>query len=288
MVSLALIANYVFLISAMVSIGVAVTHREILATLRNRKLMARVLLANAILVPILGLILVRVIHLSTDTTIAVLLLAAAPGGYSAIQFTIKAKGELAFAVAVLFLLSIVGIFLTLLMMNVMLPKEALKGLPRLRLIGFVVLFLVLPLLVGFAIRHVAPPVAGVLYKPMNLISFISFVMATLLSMSIKGEATRTIGVAGVAAMLILILGSMVIGWWLGGPEKGKRFVLASTTSMRNVALCLMIAIGSFPERTVDVAVLAFFALAVPLNMLFAIYRTIKRRRQAALMPWGCY
>jgi BASS family bile acid:Na+ symporter len=81
-------------------------------------------------------------------------------------------------------------------------------------------------------------------------------------------------------MLILILVSMLIGWVLGGPDKNDRRVLATGTSMRNAAICLLIAQKSFPDTGVDVVVIAFSALMVPPNMLFTLYEIIKNKRYA--------
>ena len=83
-----------------------------------------------------------------------------------------------------------------------------------------------------------------------------------------------------AAMLILILVSMLIGWVLGGPDKNDRRVLATGTSMRNAAICLLIAQKSFPDTGVDVVVIAFSAFMVPPNMLFTLYEIIKNKRSA--------
>ncbi len=52
------------------------------------------------------------------------------------------------------------------------------------------------------------------------------------------------------------------------------------TSMRNAAICLLIAQKSFPDTGVEVVVVAFSALMVPPNMLFTLYEIIKNKRSA--------
>jgi BASS family bile acid:Na+ symporter len=51
--------TYLFLVSMMLSIGLEVTGRQMLDSLRNTSLVGRALLANLVLVPLLGLFLVR-------------------------------------------------------------------------------------------------------------------------------------------------------------------------------------------------------------------------------------
>ena len=59
-----------------------------------------------------------------------------------------------------------------------------------------------------------------------------------------------------------------------------RRVLATTTSMRNAALGLAVALNSFSGRQVDVAIIAFSALMIPPNMLFTVYEIVHERRKA--------
>ena len=272
---------YVFFVSTMFSIGLAVTADEFLAALQDYKLILRVLLGNLVIVPALGLILVAIFRLPTDVETAILLLALAPGGIQAIQFTGKVRVYLAFAASVTFLLSIVAIGITPLLAEIILPAETKLTLPYLQVIGALVLFLLAPLLAGFACRRKTPGLAQKLYKPVLLISNISFVTTIILTLALRNRATRALGVKAAAVMLILILSSMAVGWWLGGPEKDARRVSAIATSMRNAGVGLLIAVTSFPGRTVNLAVLAFMALMVPPNMIFTLYHSIRSKSREA-------
>lgn len=273
------ILTYVFLISTMLAIGLTVTWPEILATLRDRRLMGRVLLANFILVPIVGYFLILIFTLSPGTKLALAILALAPGGLTAIQFTDKVKGSLAFAAAVAFLLTIFSIIVTPILVEVILPLETGMDLPLKRIILFIILYLFLPLILGFGIRSRAEKKARVLGKFMLIVSNLSFVATILLTAAIKKEAMGAVGKEAVLAMLVFIILSMVIGWWMGGPERGNRRVLAIATSMRNAGLCLLVAMRMFPESGADVAVIAFMGLMVPPNMLYTVYHSVKERRR---------
>jgi bile acid:Na+ symporter, BASS family len=275
----AVIITYVFLASTMFSIGLAVTVDEFFTALRDLKLMGRIVVANILLVPILGMLLVKLFPLSADTRIAILLLAITPGGMQAIQFTAKVRGTVSFAAAVMFLLSIIGVLASPLLADLILTMEIRVRFPWLHAMGYVLLFLLLPLLVGFAIRSSGRRLAEGLGKPVLLVSNLSFVATILLSMAVRGRAIRSIGWTGLGAMAFLIVCSMAIGWWLGGPDQGKRQVSAVATSMRNAAVCLLIAVISFPGRGVETSVVSFMALMVPANMLLTLYSGLKTRRK---------
>jgi BASS family bile acid:Na+ symporter len=67
---------------------------------------------------------------------------------------------------------------------------------------------------------------------------------------------------------------------MGGPAKETRPVLATVTGMRHVGLCLLIALNTFPDPAVQAPLVAFSALMVPPNTLFAAYTVIRSRMAA--------
>lgn len=270
----AIALTYLFFVSTMFSIGLAVSADQFLAALRDYRLMARVILANIVLVPILGILLILFFPLSTDVKTAILLLALAPGGIQALQFT--PKSDAPFATAVMFILALAAIVISPLLADLILPVEIRVRVPYLHAMEFLLLFLLLPLLAGFTLRHRVGRLADGLCKTVLLISNVSFIAAVVLSMTVKSRAARSIGWAPLTA--VLMLSSMAIGWLLGGPGRGSRQVSAVATSMRNAGVCLLIAAASFPGSTVELTVVAFMAMMVPPIMLFTAYHGIRGKR----------
>lgn len=274
--------TYLFLVSAMLSIGLEVTGRQVLAALRNAGLVGRALVANLVIVPILGLVLVRVFPMQPDIATGILILAAAPGAPFAVQFTSKAKDAVAFAAALLLLLTVVALVVTAPLAGLLVGADL--RFPAGRVLRAAAVYLLLPLLAGFALQRWAGSAARVLRKPVSLCAAVSFPAIVLLTMSMKSAATRAMGAPALAAMLLLVLGGMAVGWLLGGPETGTRRVLATSTGMRNAMVALLVALTSFPGSDVDVAVLAFSALMVPPNLVFTVYQNWQDRRRARARP----
>jgi bile acid:Na+ symporter, BASS family len=279
--SLASLLTYVFLVLAMLSIGLEVTGRQVLGTLRDGSLWGRALVANLVIVPVLGLVLVRLFPLSPDVAAGLLILAAAPGAPFAVQFTGKAKGAVAFAAALLLVFTVVALVVTPPLSSLLLGAGPSLRLPAGRVARAALLYLVLPLLAGFALQRWAGALAGALRKPVALCAALAFPAVILLTMSVKSAATRAIGLPAVLALLLLVLGAMLTGWLLGGPDTATRRVLATGTGMRNAIVALLIARTSFPGSDVDLAVLAFSALMVPLNLVFTLYQRWRARTRAA-------
>ena len=57
---------------------------------------------------------------------------------------------------------------------------------------------------------------------------------------------------------------------MGGPEIRNRKVLAISSSMRNVGVCLPIASNYFAGTDVTVPMLAFSGIMIPMNMVFSV------------------
>ena len=112
-----------FVVIVMFSIGLRVSGGELLDVLRKRALFVRTLLANCVLIPAIGFLLVRVFPLTPDASVGILLLAAIPGTPIALQFTRMAKTRLPFAAAMTFVLSLVSIAMTPLAVKLM-PQTA--------------------------------------------------------------------------------------------------------------------------------------------------------------------
>ena len=120
-----------FLTTAMLGVGLQVGSADIRSTLAARSLLARSLVVNFALVPALGILIVRLVPMPSDTAAGFLLLALAPGGMSALQFTSRAKGALLYAGALSFILSLLSVFVSPAIAGLLLPTKSSVPFPRL-------------------------------------------------------------------------------------------------------------------------------------------------------------
>jgi BASS family bile acid:Na+ symporter len=268
----------VFLVATMLSIGLKVTVADLVSSVRDRRWMVRSLAANFLLIPAIGLLLATVIPMSMDVKIGFLLLAFAPGGLNAIQFTSKTTEGLPYAATILFILSFLSVLVSPLLATVVMPTETPLVLPHGKAIAYLLLGVIGPMLLGLAVHHFWDRIAHTLAKPVALVGTVSFVVVVVLLWGLRKQAKATVTTSELAAMLVFIVAAMVVGWALGGPGKETRRILATASSMRNAALGLMIAVNSFPDTMVDEAVIAFGALMIPMNMVFTVYGVIQGRR----------
>jgi BASS family bile acid:Na+ symporter len=271
-----------FLVCMTMSLGLEVTWRQLLTLLRDKGLLFRALAANLILVPLLGLALVRVFPLPLDFANAFLILAAAPGAPMSLRYTRNQDDDAPFAAALLFVLILAAICFTPLIAELILPAQTRLSVPYDRVATVALLYMVFPGLLGIAIQRWGGE-ETVMIRSVTFISARVFFLAwVILVTAEQSRAVRQLGVPTLAAMASLIIGSMIIGWLLGGPQRENRRILATGTSMRNVGLCAVIAIESFPGTKVDIALVAFSALMVTPNSLLLFYENYWERRRKAL------
>ena len=72
-------------------------------------------------------------------------------------------------------------------------------------------------------------------------------------------------------MLMLLAGSLIIGWLAGTPGRDNRKTMALTTSLRNVGLGLVIVTGNFAGTQAVSAALAYGIVEVLGALLVALF-----------------
>ena len=258
-----------FVAVVMFSIGLRTSGGELLNTLRDRALLTRSLVANCILIPVVGFLLVHIFPLNPDASIGILLLAAIPGTPIALQFTRMAKTRLAFAAAMTFVLSLVSIALTPLAIEAMPQMRQRSAWPVLILIAHIALYMALPLCAGVWAAQRARKTAPRLVLPLDLLATVAFLFLMWETRLVRRQAFNAIRGGGtVLAMLLLLLLSMLIGWLIGGPDRQRRRILATSTGMRSVIVVLYIARYCFPGTNVFMVPIVYLSLMVPMNLLF--------------------
>lgn len=263
-----------FVAMVMFSIGLRVRGGDLFAVLGDRRLLVRTLLVNCLVIPAIGFVLVRIFPLTPDARIGILLLAAIPGTPIALQFTRRAMTRLAFAASMTFVLSVVSLAMVPLAIEIMPEIAEHDERPLILLVTNIVFYIALPLVLGLWAGRSMPRVAGKLALPLGILASLTFVFLMWETRLVRREAFQTIrGGGSVAAMAILLLLSMAIGWMIGGPDSESRRVVATATSMRSVVVVLYVARYCFPATMVYMVPIVYLSLMVPTNMVFHLAYT---------------
>ncbi len=260
-----------FVIATMFFVGLRLTIEQIVGPAKQVSLIARSLLANLVLAPLLAWGLYQFVDLNQAVTVAFLLTAAAPGAPITAMLVNVARANLGFTVSIMFILLVVAVLTTPTTANYMLPGEQNISLDILRVIIIMLLFLLTPVLVGLAIHQTRPLIAAMLRRWFQIISTLSFVIASIVVIAANFDDLREIGVEEITVMSIFAVGTLLIGWLLGGPDIQTRRALALTTNLRNVALALLIAESSLSDVGAEAGIVAFSTILLVFSIPLSIY-----------------
>ena len=267
------LAMLAFVVSSMLAVGVSLTVRQIMAPLRNGKLVSVALLANFVLMPLGALLIARLLRLDEPLEIALLLLGTAAGAPFLPKLAGLAKSDLAFAVGLMVLLMV----LTVGYMPLVLPLllEGVSVDPT-KIALSLVLLMLLPLGAGLLVKARFGHVADRIRTPLNRISSLSLVLLiVLLLVTNIRNVFSLLGTRGILASILFILVGVAIGWLLGGPAFGTKGVLALGTAQRNIAAALVVGGKNFDDPYVLVMVVV--VAVVGLLILMPLARVLGSR-----------
>jgi bile acid:Na+ symporter, BASS family len=268
------------LVSLTFSAGLEVNREHLFAILKDVGLLGRALLANFVIVPILGVLFVKLFALPPEIATGLLLMAIAPGVPLVLISVRKRGGSLGLAVELALFLPLLSVVTVPLTAQLVLPPGALAHLPLGQFVVTLLLFQTLPLLLGIAVGQRIPALAPRLSRIFRVIFLLTLlVLLVALVPKVAHSVASVYGSRGMLAMLCVVVLSMLTGLALGGPARETRRVLGTATTLRNIGLAALIASSGFPDSSlVPAAVLSYLLVQVIVSSVAGIYftRTVER------------
>jgi BASS family bile acid:Na+ symporter len=269
------------IVIVMFSVGLQVTGAQILAAIRQHRLMAKALLANMVLLPLLALALSKLVAMPKEIAIGFLIASAAPGTSLSPKLSEIAHANISFALGLLFVMAALSTVTTPLTASLFLASSAAIHFSPWRVVGLLILLQLFPLIVGLAVHRWQPAAAQRIRRPSVLLANVMFFAVVAFYVIRDFNALRTMPLSSVAAMIFMTIASLAAGWLLGGPDKATRQSLAMATSVEFTGLALLIVAGNFPEMGANIAVVAYGLIMIVANTALALYwnrqRTFSRR-----------
>jgi BASS family bile acid:Na+ symporter len=267
------ISIFVFTVSSMLSVGLGYSVREILEPLRDWQALARALVANFVLVPILAFVILRLVPLEPGWQIGLVLLASAAGAPFLIKLTQAAKGPLALSATLLVILVPITVVFMPLFVPAVVPEANVSAGAIARQLSMTLLVpLVIGLFIhsrasGFALR--ARPIFGRL-STIALILLLAAIV--LLNLPTIVDMVRSLAIV---AVLLFIVGAFAIGYLVARPGRGRRTVLALGTAQRNVAAATLVASQNIADE--GALVMVTFISVIEMAVLFPLAGWLRKR-----------
>lgn len=261
------LAVVVFVVSSTLGVGLSLTVGQILAPLKNPRLVALSLIANFVLAPLAALGLWRGLGLDESLGIGLLLCGLAAGAPFLIKLAEFAKADLAFAVGLMVLLMVVSVGYVPLALPWFLEGTTVN--PA-KIAQSLVVMMLIPLAAGLLLRARRPEAAGRVQPAVARLSNISMILVVALTTAGHLESVLSVfGTLGVLAAIVYTLVCVAIGWVLGGPAAGTRGVLALGTAQRNTAAAFVVAGQNFEDPKVIVMITVVLIVEFLMLMPFA-------------------
>lgn len=274
----------VFLAAFMFQAGLGCDISDLTTALKNRGMMIRAFLAEFIVVPIVGVIVVRLFMLDDFVAAGIILMAIAPGvPFLPMLAGAKHGGNQGLATALTALLPAVSIVTVPITAPLVLPVNATAHIVMARFIINLLLLQLLPLAIGLFIRARSPNNAPTLIKVFMGIAIVALLVILIGVAPKMGAAFATIyGSRGLMATLALVVLSAATGWLFGGSDPQYRNTMTLSTIMRNFGLALLVTGQNFQGTAATASVITYFVIQLIVANVIAAF--LKRGAQRTGAP----
>lgn len=262
----------------MLSVGLDLQWRRLgeVAQQPTRYLLA--LLLNYGAVPLLALGITRALGVPEAAAAAVIVCAAAPGGPMGAFLAQQARGDLAMAVSVVLTVNLLNPLVTPAWIDAAGIQVGGAGIDLFGIFKTLLLFQLLPLLVGLLVREQAPVFAG-RWQPRCARLASGLLVLLIVGFGIaKGEVLFQLDWRALLAVLSCVVGSLVGGLLLGRGAPGMPAALSMTAGIRNGSMALVLIGAWFPDPLTLLTALGYSVTMFPLSVAVSV--VLRRRADA--------
>jgi BASS family bile acid:Na+ symporter len=229
----------VFIVSSMLAMGLGLTPRDVVAPLRNVRLVVISLLVNFVLAPGIAYLLTAVIPLERPYAVGLILLSAAAGAPFLPKLAQVANADLAMSVSLMTLLTAGTIVFMPLALPVLLPGF---GASPLAIARPLIILMVLPLGIAMTVRSRAPRFSAACRPALNAVVNLSLIVLLVLLVGLNtGALFGVIGSGAIAVSAVFVALVFAAGYLLPGPQSRAKGELGLASAARNVGAALPVA-----------------------------------------------
>jgi bile acid:Na+ symporter, BASS family len=272
------------MVANLAAAGLVIEVRELVAPLRNTRLLAITLLANLMFAPAVAYMIAAVFPMSRGYGMGILLLGLAAGGPFTPIVARIAGGDLAYSCQLLFLGSVGTVFLMLVAPPWMLPGVEASTASIVKLL----LLVILPMALGMLIKHRFSRAARRVYPFVKAVAGVSTIVLLVLLVVLHFKAVLGAIGSGAIAALILFTGITMAGAYVlgAGQRPEQRSVLCLGTAGRNIAAAAVPLAGTAPAPKALVMLVLYTFVGLAMAM-FAARMFAQRTRAASQVENPC-
>jgi BASS family bile acid:Na+ symporter len=232
----------IFTVSNLAAMGLQVRVPEVLAALRNKKSLALIFVWGWVLGPAVGYLITRILPLAEPYVVVVFLCSLAPCAPFLQQMVDKARGDMGFAGAFVPLVMVGTVVLMPMMAPLLITGVTIS---TMALAKPLLLTILLPLIIGAAVRHYADKAATKIFPAVKGLALISTLLTIVACLVLYGRGMLdTAGEYALLSMTLFMVGMGLITYRFGfGMKQNQRSVMALGMGTRNIAAVLAAALA---------------------------------------------
>jgi bile acid:Na+ symporter, BASS family len=246
------------LMLVMFSLGLTLTLRDFALVARNPLLVGAGFATHLFVLPLLGLAIGLLFRLSPEMALGLFIVSLCPAGTTSNAMTFVGGGNVALAVVLTALSSLVTVFTIPIVLAWAVPWFLAAGgatLPALSVPAMILQLAeitLIPILVGMIVRHFFPDLAARLARWLRPTAFVIVVVVIAFSVAVSARMVLDNLVRATPAILALNFAAMGFGLLLGrliGARARDAMTLAIETGVQNVTLAIFLTLtvlGNLP------------------------------------------
>jgi BASS family bile acid:Na+ symporter len=264
----------------MISMGLKMTIKQIFDPLKDVKLITLALIANFIMSPLLVYVIIYFIPVSEAEKIGFILLSVAAGAPFLPKLTEIADSDIAYSIGIMLLLMILTVFFMPVALPFMLPGTEVNSLGIARSL---ITLMIIPLFAALLFRQRFEKTASKLFPATKLITDISLLMLMVALVGLNYRSLLDMLGTTMVAILLLLVGTTIIGYFMGGRDKDKKVVMSLCTGQRNISAALLVAAENFKDKEIILTLVAISIIGLLFRVPYArwIGKRVKRSKSAA-------
>jgi bile acid:Na+ symporter, BASS family len=249
----------IFMVGNLLDMGLRLKLNDAIPGLKNTRFVIQSLLWGFVLLPLFAVLLTKILPLDSSYAVGFVLLAMTPCAPFLPPMVDRAKGDMGYAAAFMLLMSVVTVIYLPLAVPVLV-----KGFTANALIIAkpLVLFLLVPLVIGLLLRHQAEAVALKLHPAVKKITGINTILMLILCMVVYGE--EFLGLVGSyaigAQVLFFSVATLAPYFSSPGMPAGEKSVLSLGMATRNLGAAFAPLFAAHTEHSHAIAMVAFGVL----------------------------
>lgn len=276
---LAQVGILTFVVAGMAGLGLSLTVSQILAPLRDARMVLLVLVANFVVIPGVAIIAARMLPMDEAAATAVILLGCCAGAPFLPTLAKLAKGDAGLSVGAMVLLMVLTVVFAPLVVPIAVEGAKVSTWD---IAQSLLLFMLLPLALGLIVNARWPEAATAVAAGFNKASTTGLAIGVVAGLLVTWrEVFASIGSWVFIGTAIVIAVGLGAGWLSGiGRPSSDRIVLGLGGAQRNISAALVIAASLGPEVVVSTLVAA---LMLPIVLILTAAE-IGRHRAAVPGP----